>query len=451
MASVEASVLSRIRPAPDERDRVRRAADRLLSRARDAAREEGIQVEPILVGSVAKETYLSGDVDIDVFLLFPPDLTRGELERQGLRLARRILPNGEEKYAEHPYLSGEAEGFEADVVPCYRITDPSQRMTAVDRTPFHTAYVNEHLTEPRRVEVLLLKRFLKGIGVYGAEARTQGVSGYLTELLVLKYGTFRGVLEAARSLSPGRLLALEPAELTQSFSEPLVFLDPVDPRRNAAAALSAENLLLFSKAAREYLAEPRETFFFPRAVRTRPAPELVAMASRRGGDLRGLAFARPPDVLEDAVAGQLRKCARALREAAARAGFEVPAVRTAWEPRCLVLLDVASATLSETAVHDGPPSTSEPHAARFRSRWEGHPEARGPVFEELGRLKVTRRREHPTLEALLEEALPKLDLGKDITPMVLAKHDWLGPERLAEEFPALLSEHLDPQMPWERS
>jgi len=45
-----------------------------------------------------------------------------------------------------------------------------------------------------------LKQFMKGIGVYGSELRRRGFSGYLTELLVINYGSFLGVLKEASSI-----------------------------------------------------------------------------------------------------------------------------------------------------------------------------------------------------------------------------------------------------------
>jgi tRNA nucleotidyltransferase (CCA-adding enzyme) len=45
-------------------------------------------------------------------------------------------------------------------------------------------------------EVRLLKKFMKGTGVYGAEIKIGGFSGYLCELLILKYRSFAQTIEA---------------------------------------------------------------------------------------------------------------------------------------------------------------------------------------------------------------------------------------------------------------
>ena len=111
-------------------------------------------IEPLLVGSVAKDTYLK-EPDLDVFMLFDPATPRDDLKRMGLDIGRRVLPDGEERYAEHPYIHGFFEGLEVDLVPCYRIVDGSQKMSAVDRTPFHTRYVSENMEPGQRVSCVI--------------------------------------------------------------------------------------------------------------------------------------------------------------------------------------------------------------------------------------------------------------------------------------------------------
>ena len=112
-----------------------------------------------------------------------------------------------------------------------KIDSTEHLISAVDRTPFHTRYVKEHLKEDQKNDVRLLKQFMKGIGTYGAEARTRGFSGYLLELLVLRYGTFKDVISAMAGWTNGTVLSLERAG-AKRFNDPLVFFDPVDPSRN---------------------------------------------------------------------------------------------------------------------------------------------------------------------------------------------------------------------------
>ena len=76
-------------------------------------------------------------------------------------------------------------------------------------------------------QVRLLKQFLKGIGVYGADAKVCGFSGYLAELLVLRYGDFDQAIVAGVSWTAGTVLSMA-EEAGSGFRTPLVFIDPVD-------------------------------------------------------------------------------------------------------------------------------------------------------------------------------------------------------------------------------
>ena len=120
--------------------------------------------------------------------------------------------------------------------------------------PFHTKYVSVRIAG-KEDDVLLLKQFMKGVHVYGSELRVGGFSGYLTELLVLCYGSFVAVLRAASSWRPGQRLDLE-GHAAVRHDEPLIVVDPVDPRRNVAGALTLDKMLQFAGAARSFLAEP---------------------------------------------------------------------------------------------------------------------------------------------------------------------------------------------------
>src|SRR5438309_1430809 len=168
-----------------------------------------------------------------------------------------------------------------------------------DRTPLHVDYVLGRVKEGQTDEIRLLKAWAEGIGVYGAEAKILGFSGYLCELLVLKYGTFRGVLEGSLAWRPGNVLELD-RQASRTFPEPLTVVDPVDPNRNVASAVSVEQLATFVHAAREYLQRPSERFFFPRPLKPLSLSRLRTMAKKRAGGL--LAISVPaPSVTEDVL------------------------------------------------------------------------------------------------------------------------------------------------------
>ena len=232
----------RDRVVPDEAERaaLESVVAELTDRAEAAIEELPVEADTRLVGSTARGTWLAGDRDVDLFVQFPPDLPQEDLERYGLTVGHEVLPAGHEEFAEHPYVKGEFRGFDVDCVPCYAVESAADIRSAVDRTPFHTAYLEGRI-EPLAGDVRLTKAFLDGVGAYGSDLRTRGFSGYLTELLVLEYGGFQPLLEAAADWSPP--VRLDPESHAEaSFEDPLVVVDPTDPERNVAAVCSARNV-----------------------------------------------------------------------------------------------------------------------------------------------------------------------------------------------------------------
>ncbi|MEA3202018.1 MAG: hypothetical protein QOE90_3446 [Thermoplasmata archaeon] len=448
--STERLALQRVKPTPEEAQRTVERAERLLARLHEALAARGIAGKPMLVGSVAKDTYLKQAVDLDCFVLFAPDVPREKLEQWGLELGRDVLDDPEEKYAEHPYIHGLFEGVRADVVPAYEISDVSQRMTAVDRTPFHTRLVLSRMSREQRDQARLLKAFMKGVGVYGAEAQTRGFSGYLCELLVLKYGSFRGVLRAAQGWKPGTFLVLDRLEGTPRFGDPLTFLDPVDTKRNAASAVSADTLAHFAESCRAYLRREGLQFFFPRQLVPRAPDELELAVRRRRSDFL-LVRTKAPDVLADHLHDQMRKSVESIRKLLERHEFDLKrATYEVGDRELRILLELPRLRLPDTVTHAGPPVRSREHAERFRKAWTGHRDARSPVYEEEGRLKVERARDYRRADELIRDKLLEYDLGKHVNAALregFAVES--GLDVVQEETARLLTRHLNRKKSWE--
>ena len=85
MNKILQEVLKRVRPNEKEATRITELAQRLLD---EASSNKEISFSPLIVGSVAKGTFLKG-ADIDLFLRFEPGT---DLKKKGLEAARKILP-----------------------------------------------------------------------------------------------------------------------------------------------------------------------------------------------------------------------------------------------------------------------------------------------------------------------------------------------------------------------
>lgn len=350
------------------------------------------------MGSLAKDTHLSEPLDVDLFLLFPPATPRERLEAEGLALGKAVVPTPVLKYAEHPYVHGTIGGIDVDIVPAYRLRSAAGRLSAVDRTPFHTLYVKQHASARARREIRLLKRWLRGTKCYGAETATGGVSGYLAELLVLKHGSFDRVVAAVADWKAPVEIALHGR--VEVPGTPLVVVDPVDPSRNAAAAVSTATFDRLVRAARAYAKSPRLEFFFPREPAPAPPARLRALLGRE--PTVGLLVPAPQGRPETVLPQGQRLAAKVARALEAE-GFEVPRLDVSMtrDGRLLLLWRHEPAALAATHLHRGPPAGDGANAARFHEKWAQRPDRAGPPRVVHGRWFVPLRRAKRTPKAIL--------------------------------------------------
>ncbi len=254
-ADVLAVVLKEITPDARERSKIKALADKLEKKVAAAAQKLNVNAKVRVEGSVAKDTWISREPDIDVFMRVPTSIPRAKLGEVCLKVAKEATKGSRqvERFAEHPYLEAFVDSVRVNVVPCYDAT-PGEWLSATDRTPFHTDYVNERLQVEMRGEVRLLKKFMKGIGVYGAEIKVGGFSGYLCELLILHYRSFLETVKAFAAHKQRLIIDIEgfyrerKKELDLLFAEPLVVVDPVDKARNVASAVREQRLYTFIAA-----------------------------------------------------------------------------------------------------------------------------------------------------------------------------------------------------------
>ncbi|NEU58885.1 CCA tRNA nucleotidyltransferase [Halorussus sp. MSC15.2] len=458
--AVVAAVGDRIDPGERERQRMREAVAALTERAEEAIADLPVSGDVIQVGSTARGTWISGDRDIDLFVRFPADADREELESYGLRVGHAVLPEGREEYAEHPYVTGEYDGFDVDLVPCYRLDSATDIRSAVDRTPFHNEYLDERIDADLAGEVRLFKQFLKGIGAYGSDLRTRGFSGYLTELLVLEYGGFRETVEAAAEdwHPPVRF---DPEDHGQAeFDDPLVVIDPTDPERNVAAVCAPENVARLQHYARELLERPREDLFFPDPTDPLSADEVRDHVRKRGTTPVALRF-DAPDVVEDQLYPQLRKSVSGVRKELDRRGFDALRAATFADESAVLFVELAVAERPAVERHEGPPVHVRQHAEGFYGKYadgsddsggSGTAAGSGPPygpFIDGDRYVVEREREFETAAAFLEsDALFGVALGVHVESALANGYDLLVGEavgELAAEFGAELAEFFDPE------
>ncbi len=388
------SVLKKIKPSKKEEKELKRLVKDVVASAEAVVAGFDKHIKVRQVGSTAKGTWLRGLKDIDIFVLFPTEsYAESELEEEAIPILHRICDalgvKAQLTYAQHPYLKFDYKGHSFELVPSFRLTKAqleSELASPVDRTPHHTDYVKKHLR--KRDDVRLLKQFCRGIGSYGADMKHQGFSGYLCEILVIRYGSFLKVLKAAKDWKLGQVI--KNCKGKEKWA--LVFADPVDKYRNVASAVAADKLELFVEAAEAYLKKPSLKFFFPKKPK-----KLASVAS----DKIYLYVFKKADELEDILYSQLRKFGRKAANEAKEKGFKVE-MATAFVSgtKCVLLLKFENRQIDRYETVRGPPLEMHEffkHSFKKKHDWK--------VFEKDGRLWAKKEREHRTPRAYLEELL----------------------------------------------
>ncbi len=363
-------VLRRIKPTEEENKKLLEIQRFFEEKLKQIEGFSFVDVYP--AGSFARDTHLRGSSDIDIFLLYPKDVPFEKIEAEVKKLAS--LLGGEVNYAQHPYIRiGDVE-----IVPAYKIEEGERPISATDRTPLHNKYVKSHLKNHQKDEVRLLKAFMKGIGVYGAEVKVEGFSGYLCELLIVKYGSFLDVLRAASHWKYGEYIDIEGNGRVRE-RRPLIVVDPVDPYRNVAHTVSKKSLAIFITASRSFLKEPSLSFFFPNRLLLSPR-EIRNILLKRNSRLVAVVMKvnGPPDN----IWAQLKRFGRLL-DRSLRAKNNIMLQWDVWTDEKGIGVFVGEIVGRYTAfIHKriGPPVYNKEHADRFV---EIHKEDEfGPFVEE---------------------------------------------------------------------
>jgi len=386
-------VLKKIKPSAEEKRRLNSIARRCVSLAKKEARK--FRAKPMMAGSITRDTWLPGKTEFDVFILFPPAMTIKQLEKRGLGVGKKIIEKlgGSYKieYAQHPYISGKVDNARIDIVPCFDVKTTEKLKSAVDRTPFHVKYLQKKLPLSLSNEVRLLKQFLTANKIYGADTKTEGFSGYVCELLVIKYRNFLNVLRQVEKWRPGEIIDLENfykkeehQKLRKSFEKQiLILVDPTDKTRNTAAALSTENFLKFKKLAGEFLSNPSEKIFFESQPELMTEHDLISNLLQRKTELVMIKFT-PPNIVPDILWPQLRRFSERLQSILEEVRYEFRVLRrdcySNEKDLAVALLEMETSGLPAVQKKVGPEVFDFDDSKRFLEKYKGNA-INGPFVE----------------------------------------------------------------------
>lgn len=466
---VYTEVLKRVTPTRQEKERILKLAEKLRQKVVEVAEREGLEAKVRIEGSTAKDTWLREEPEIDIFMQLPQTIPRKDLGTICLKIAKKATEGSRqvERFAEHPYLEAFVDNIRINIVPCYE-AKPGEWLSATDRTPFHTDYMKPRLNEKLCGEVRVLKKFMKGIGVYGAEIKVGGFSGYLCELLILHYKSFIKSLEAAAHWRIPEIIDYEKyykgreKEIQLIFSDPLIIVDPVDKGRNVASAVRKEKLFQFIAASNLFLKKPSLKFFYPPETKPLTPKEAEQKLKTRGSSLVFIKFGKV-EAVSDVLWGQLYKSQKSLKKMLLHHDFNV--IRDyAWSNEDnlnLFIFEVENHRLPPIKKHLGPPLEKEADCENFLKKHNNSPQTISGPYIENGRWVVETTRKHGDMVDLLKDKLG--DGGRNVgvaesiatilpkTLEIMVNEEVLKLYTSNRDFAKFLTEYLDGKPVWLRA
>ncbi len=263
-------VLKTIKPSGEEIQHFKQVTTSFLEKLNKNLKD----AKAVVGGSGSRDTWLSGNHDVDVFVLFNYKQYANKSSSLSEILApivKKSFPKLtiERLHGSRDYFQLQFQNIEFEVIPILSITKAAQACNITDVSPLHAKWVNAH-TKKLKDEVRIAKQFFKANKLYGAESYIAGFSGYMVEVLVAFYGSFEKLLQTTQKWKKKQIIdvskfypkgdALFHLNKSKTVS-PLVLIDPVDKNRNAAAALSEQKYKALIKTAKAYLAKPSVSFF----------------------------------------------------------------------------------------------------------------------------------------------------------------------------------------------
>ncbi len=355
-------VLKLIKPDSKERKKVALLTQKIIKRLTPKLTKAKV----ILGGSAAKGTWLKGDHDLDFFIAFNfeeyKDKNLSEILEKSLKKA---FPKKKINclHGSRDYFQFVEDGYNLEFVPILKIERAEQALNITDVSLLHASWVKKNVNKD---EVILAKKFCKANKLYGAESYIGGFSGYVLEILVGYYGTFKKLLLHSQKWKYKQVIDVAKYyprnncffHLNKSkLQSPIIVIDPVDKNRNAAAALTKEKFTLFKKLAKSYLKKPEQSYF---------KKTNLSLASL-GKEKNLLLFEiLPLGGKRDAVGGKLLKLFKFLTKELEE--FSIIKKGWEWEDKCYFYFVLKKNHLPEVKIRPGPPLDKKEYVKDFKKK-----------------------------------------------------------------------------------
>ena len=143
-------IISKIRksviPSKNTKKLKKQIADKVFTLVENQIRKYPEIVGLEFGGSYAKDTWLSKEADIDIFIKFKKSISDEKFteisKKVGFESMKKYNPYV--RYSEHPYVEARIMKTKINIVPCYDVNLGEWKSSA-DRSPFHTKFMQNDL------------------------------------------------------------------------------------------------------------------------------------------------------------------------------------------------------------------------------------------------------------------------------------------------------------------
>ncbi|MBU1930375.1 hypothetical protein KJ972_02605 [Candidatus Micrarchaeota archaeon] len=147
---------------------------------------------------------------------------------------------------------------------------------------------------------------------------------------IINYKSFAQTIRAISKWKTPLVIDLEkywkPKTCQKQFPHfPLILIDPTDPNRNVAAALSAEQLERIIRASKSFLKKPSLSFFFP--APTKPWNPTKIRQKGKQQKIIGIALGYPAKTISDIVWAQLNRLTKKMKIFFDQFDFEIKRIQ----------------------------------------------------------------------------------------------------------------------------
>jgi tRNA nucleotidyltransferase (CCA-adding enzyme) len=367
----------------------------------------GLEATIKIGGSFAKGTYIKDDFDCDIFIMFDYKYANKDISSllekaiSGLKTTKI--------HGSRDYFQIKKNGINFEIVPVLKIKDPKNAQNVTDASPLHVDWIRKQIEKNPRLkdEIILAKLFAKSIGVYGAESYINGFSGHVIDILISYYGSFLELLKKSRRWKTKTLIDIENhrKKLNQSkVGGPLIVVDPIQPNRNAAAALSLEKFDIFVTKAKEFLNRPDESFFIKHPF------DLDCVKEKYGLVIR----ANSVDGKKDIVGCKLLKVFEYVKKNIK--DYEVTDAGWYWDEKsvCYMFYSTKKTMLPVEYKHLGPPKKAKVNFKNFIKKYPDHKMVGNRAY-------VMLKRKNPGLEDFIKALIKDKYIKEKVKKITLLR------------------------------